>query len=56
MTGRLASGRSGLRSTQRASLAAPATHPGSAVTRAAVSGSERTGFRPRRGGERHVER
>ena len=46
-----------LPSTQRASVAALATHARSAVTRAAVSGGERTGFRPRRGGQRRrVER
>jgi hypothetical protein len=45
-----------LPSTERASAAAAATHARTAVTRAAVSGGERIGFRPRRGGERRVER
>ena len=45
-----------LPSTQRASVAAPATHARCAVTRAAVSAGERTGFRPRPGGQRRVER
>ncbi|HYB26097.1 MAG TPA: hypothetical protein VEF89_05750 [Solirubrobacteraceae bacterium] len=47
---------SALPSTQGASVAPPATHARSAVTRAAVSGGERTRFRPRRAGQRRVQR
>ena len=45
-----------LPSTQRASVAGPATYARSTVTRAAVPGDERNKFRPRRGGQRPVQR
>jgi len=45
-----------LPSTQRASVAAPATHARCAVTGAAVPGDEHNGFRPRRGDQRRVQR